>query len=68
MYNIFLKLQLAGTDNRIKKKTTLTVEDHVMLAQLVLMALGIKEKKTLTVEDHVLRAPPAKIIFRIKEN
>jgi len=57
------KLLLVLMSNRIKEKQTLTVEDHALRAQHVMILFRIKERLALTVEDHVLLVPLAMMTF-----
>ena len=48
---------------RTKVKLTLTVEDHVMIVQLVMMEFKIKVKSTSIAEVHALIAVRINIVF-----
>ena len=48
---------------RIKERLTLTVEDHVVLVQLVMMEFEIKVKLALIAEGHALIAVRTDIIL-----
>ena len=45
----------------------MTVEDHALRAQLVMMVSRIKEKLELIAEDHALHAQLVTMVSRIKE-